>query len=93
MIAVKYKGGMIVAKEYVLDQSPDVINRKMINLITVNDPYVIGSPIEKDDECVVLLPNHEVFNCKMSTVFTKNKIRLIKGEQTEFIKEQWQNKF
>lgn len=93
MIAVKYKTGMIVAKEYVLDQSPDMVNRTMIDLITVNDPYVIGEPIEKGDECTVLLPEQKVFNCKMSTVFTKNKIRLIKGEQTEFIKEQWQNKF
>lgn len=83
---------MIVAKEYESGVTPDVKERRLLNIISINGPYVIGEPIEKDDECQVLLPNQEVFNCVMSTVFTKNKIRLVKGEQTDFIKEQWQNK-
>ena len=91
-IALKYTGGMIVSKEYEVGSLMDTINKVFTDTFTVNNPFVIGEKPIKGQEINVLVEGKKVYLCVLISEFTNNKIRLSKGKEINFIKEQWQQK-
>lgn len=89
MIALKYKDGIIVSKEYEEGNLMDTINKVFTQTITVNNPFVIGEKPVKGQEINVLIEGKKVYLCVLISEFTKNKIRLSKGQEIKFNKEQW----
>lgn len=89
MIALKYDGGMIVAKEYEFGSLMDTVNKKFTDTVTISAPFVIGEKPTKGQEINVLIEGKKVYLCSMISEFTKNKIRLSRGEEINFNKEQW----
>lgn len=92
MIALKYNGGMIVSKEHEAGSLMDTINKVFTDTFTISNPFVIGEKPVKGQEINVLIEGKKVYLCVLMSEFTKNKIRLSKGKEVNFIKEQWQEK-
>ncbi len=90
MVALKYKDGIIVSREYEIGNLMDTIKKVFTETMTINNPFVIGEKPVKGQEINVLIEGKKVYLCVLISEFTKNKIRLSKGQEINFNKEQWQ---
>ena len=91
MIAIKYKGGVIVSNDCSFDQMIDTSNKSFKNVININNPFVIGDAPNRGDECFTLTSGFKVNKCTLITEYTKNKIRLEIISDYKFDRREWQH--